>query len=129
MGVLEQKKFGEYKESGGTRCPFCGSDDEFAYDDVFVDNGTAFQVVRCRTCNNSWEDFYELKEVRYTEVKGESDDKEVAVTRYIRGGSYFNHPNELRVSRRMRNGSKGAFPPICFIFNGGFRVVRKPKSV
>lgn len=48
-----------YLQSGGTRCPSCGSHD-ITGESVEVNEGTATQEVSCLACEAEWVDMYRL---------------------------------------------------------------------
>ena len=48
-----------YVKNHGTTCPFCGSDD-LEGGSVEIDNGGAYQGVRCLCCDEDWTDTYAL---------------------------------------------------------------------
>jgi hypothetical protein len=56
---VDEKK---YIRQGGTRCPFCGSD-EIEGSSVEVDGGSAWQEVACNNCDSQWQDVYLLREI------------------------------------------------------------------
>lgn len=49
----------KYIAQGGTRCPYCGSED-LDGKGVQIDRGTATQEVMCTDCGNGWTDIYVL---------------------------------------------------------------------
>ena len=49
----------EYVESGGSKCPYCGSE-SFTAGSLTVDGGAAGQKVWCDECDRSWYDEYVL---------------------------------------------------------------------
>lgn len=49
----------QYVETGGTRCPFCGSQ-SIEGDSFEVDAGGAAQEVGCNNCDKTWTDVYTL---------------------------------------------------------------------
>lgn len=50
---------GEYVMHGGTRCPFCDSEN-IEGGPVEVDAGTATQEMLCLSCAKAWNDQYKL---------------------------------------------------------------------
>ena len=63
MLTEDQKR--EYIRSGGTKCPFCGSDNLTRFTER-VDGERAWQDVRCEDCDRSLRSIYELTDVRET---------------------------------------------------------------
>ena len=49
----------EYVQSGGCRCPFCGSQD-IEGGDREIDDGVAQQEMYCTECDGEWIDVYHL---------------------------------------------------------------------
>ena len=49
----------QYRDSDGTKCPYCGSEN-ISGEHVEVDAGGATQEVGCTDCGKSWYDCYSL---------------------------------------------------------------------
>jgi len=52
----------QYIAIGGTRCPFCNSD-QIEGDSFDAEGGQVWQRVRCLDCGESWHDVYTLVRV------------------------------------------------------------------
>lgn len=59
---MKQYKVQEYISSGGTICPYCGGE-ELQGSSVEIENGKAFQQIRCQDCDRTWEDMYILSNI------------------------------------------------------------------
>ena len=57
----------KYCREGGTKCPFCASDD-IEGTQVEIDAGYASQEVSCPNCSASWTDVYQLVDLNITEL-------------------------------------------------------------
>jgi len=60
---IDEKK---YIRAGGTKCPFCGSD-EIEGSSVEVDSSSAWQEVGCNNCDSEWNDIYKLDDIEVTQ--------------------------------------------------------------
>lgn len=60
MAKLTQAQKQSYIQSGGTHCPFCGSEDLQGADHIEADMDGASQPVECYTCGKTWTDLYVL---------------------------------------------------------------------
>lgn len=56
---LSEEKEREYVESGGTRCPHCGSEN-METGAVQIDGPDAWADVQCTGCGEEWRDCYKL---------------------------------------------------------------------
>ena len=60
MNVEDPKHLEQYVASGGTNCPFCGSDGEIIDGSSWnSDAGIVWQAVTC-VCGRTWHDIYDL---------------------------------------------------------------------
>jgi len=50
----------EYLSSGGSKCPWCGSDEIRAEGLVEVDGAREYQRVACNSCGKEWDDIWKL---------------------------------------------------------------------
>jgi transcription elongation factor Elf1 len=57
--ILTRDQVAAYVASGGTKCPFCGSEN-ISGESVQTDAGYAWQSVTCDACDTSWDDIYTL---------------------------------------------------------------------
>jgi transcription elongation factor Elf1 len=57
--ILTREQIAAYIATGGTKCPFCGSED-IEGGSVQVDAGSAWQHVDCKGCGEAWDDVYTL---------------------------------------------------------------------
>lgn len=53
-----------YLKQGGVRCPYCNSENIEARSSDIMERGEMYQVVDCNRCGGSWEDKYQLTNVR-----------------------------------------------------------------
>jgi hypothetical protein len=63
MSMYHQENIDKYVESGGARCPECGSD-EIEGDSFVSGGGEASQEMWCLDCDASWEDVHVLSSIR-----------------------------------------------------------------
>lgn len=50
----------EYLSSGGSKCPWCGSEELGATGQIEIDGHVGHQPVRCYTCEKEWDDEWKL---------------------------------------------------------------------
>ena len=62
MAELTGKQKQDYIESGGNRCPHCGSDN-IEGGSFNTDSSKAWQGVWCVNCHEEWVDVYTLSDV------------------------------------------------------------------
>ena len=62
MKKLTKKKIREYVDSGGTRCPFCGSEN-IEGGSREIDGGIVSWEVSCIDCSSYWQDLYKLFDI------------------------------------------------------------------
>lgn len=62
MSEMTKEQKESYIQSGGARCPFCGSEDLDGHG-VNIDSGTASQEMMCTDCGQGWFDIYTLTNV------------------------------------------------------------------
>jgi hypothetical protein len=60
--ILTFQRKAQYLADGGSKCPFCGSD-EIEGGHMEVDGTTTWQEVTCLKCDESWQDIYQLSDV------------------------------------------------------------------
>ena len=56
---MSQMTSDQYVATGGTKCPFCGSED-IEGTSIDVDAGIASQEMSCNECDEGWTDEYTL---------------------------------------------------------------------
>ena len=49
-----------YVKTSGQQCPSCESYEITSLDHVEIDNGSAWQEVKCDSCKATWQDVYKL---------------------------------------------------------------------
>uniref|UniRef100_A0A6M3M5T5 Uncharacterized protein n=1 Tax=viral metagenome TaxID=1070528 RepID=A0A6M3M5T5_9ZZZZ len=59
---MKQEDKWEYVNSGGTSCPYCGSQ-EIQGGFIEVDAGSAWQSIDCLECGKGWKDIYRLVDI------------------------------------------------------------------
>ena len=62
MSLPSEKDVKEYVEKGGTRCPFCSSD-QIEGSSFDCEGAQVWQKVSCLSCREEWTDVYELERV------------------------------------------------------------------
>lgn len=72
--VLTEDMRKEHLASGGTRCPYCESDQVFWGDAFPQENIGLCMRVRCDECEREWDDVYNLVDIK---VPGDEDKNEV----------------------------------------------------
>ena len=50
----------EYRDIGGTCCPYCGSEDIEGTDSIQISGGIAWGSIICNSCGKTWNDIYTL---------------------------------------------------------------------
>jgi hypothetical protein len=63
---LSRREAEEYLDSGGDRCPVCGSD-HYEAGCVEIDGSRAWQRIVCDKCAATWDDIYVLSAVELVE--------------------------------------------------------------
>lgn len=57
--VLSLHKKEKYIDSGGVKCPYCGSKDMTCYP-LQADGGYVWHNITCDKCSKQWKDVYKL---------------------------------------------------------------------
>lgn len=60
MTELIETAIQRYVANGGSRCPWCDSNNISADANVKVEGGSAWQTINCADCGQRWNDLYTL---------------------------------------------------------------------
>ena len=61
--MLSDEQKCAYLNEGGSRCPFCNSDQIEGAGSFEYESGSIWQYVRCLACDREWTDVYTLTDV------------------------------------------------------------------